>query len=413
MYKWLLVVLIAVTPFAQAKEKLEFMVSSGDQIEFVKNIIKPDFEKRYPDIELVLTNDSNLETRMAAGDYPNVYAGVFGYMVARYAELGRLTYLDRFDGFDDMKSRIAPQFMSKNFGRHYYIPWHATTQMMIYNKDLFRKAGLDPETPPETWDELLYAAEKINELPPQDNGAKVHGVALWNDALAGGSWYWNMLSQIYYNFNGGQYQLLNKYGTHPIFDKKEAGMVDFLNTMKEVQKYAPLTMEQNFFSRTIGMWPQYGIAWRVNLQDAAGHPMEIGKDVGIAPIPTQHKGQTHYSNLDGRALMVFKNTRHIEKRSWQLIEMLMEDDYNLKANMVLQNLPTLKSLQGNPYFQTPDVKPFVDQLQHAVMNESSVHVGEVSNIILKYYSKVVVMDELSAEDAVTQASKEAKFVLRH
>ena len=178
-------------------------------------------------------------------------------------------------------------------------------------------------------------------------------------------------------------------------------MVDFLATMKKVQQFAPLTMEQNFFSRTIGMWPQYGIAWRVNLQDAAGSPMVIGEDVGIAPIPTPSKGDTHYSNLDGRALMVFKNTRHIEKRSWQLIEMLMEDDFNLKANMALQNLPTLTSLQDHPYFQTPDVKPFVEQLKHAVMNESSVRVAEVSGIILNYYSKVVVMNEMTPEDAAS------------
>ena len=413
MYKWLTVALITFTSFAQAKERIEFMVSSGDQIAFVNEVIKPEYESRYPDVELVLTNDSNLETRMAAGDYPNVYAGVFGYMVARYAELGRLTYLDDFSGFDSLKGRIEPQFMRKNFGRHYYIPWHATTQMMIYNKDLFRKAGLDPETPPETWDELLIAAEKISNLPAQENGAKIHGVALWNDALAGGSWYWNMLSQIYYNFNGGKYQLLNRYGTHPVFDKEEAGMVEFLDTMKQVQQFAPLTMEQNFFSRTIGMWPQYGIAWRVNLQDAAGEPMVIGEDVGIAPIPTPNKGDTHYSNLDGRALMVFKNSRHVEKRSWQLIELLMEDDFNLKADMALQNLPTLTSLQDHPYFQTPDVKPFVDQLKHAVMNESSVRVAEVSSIILNYYSKVVVMNEMTAEEAVTQAGKEAKLVLRN
>ena len=144
MYKWLTVALITFTSFAQAKERIEFMVSSGDQIAFVNEVIKPEYESRYPDVELVLTNDSNLETRMAAGDYPNVYAGVFGYMVARYAELGRLMYLDDFGGFDSLKDRIEPQFMRKIFGRHYYIPCHATTQMMIYHKDLLRKAGFDP-----------------------------------------------------------------------------------------------------------------------------------------------------------------------------------------------------------------------------------------------------------------------------
>ncbi|MGL6260951.1 extracellular solute-binding protein [Vibrio sp. WXL210] len=411
-YRWLSILLVAITSSAQAKERIEFMVSSGDQMAFVNEVIKPEYERRYPDVELVLTNDGNLETRMAAGDYPNVYAGIFGYMVPRYAKLGRLMYLDEFEGFDELKQRIEPQFMERHFGRQYYIPWHATTQMMIYNKDLFREAGLDPEQPPQTWDELLIAAEKISNLPNRSNGSRVHGIALWNDALASGGWYWNMLSPMYYNFNDGEYQLLNRYGTHPVFNHEESGMVEFFDTMQKLQQFAPLTMEQNFFSRTIGMWPQYGISWRVNLQDAAGHPMVIGEDVGVAPIPVREKGDIHYSNLDGRALMVFKNTREIEQRSWQLIELLMEDEYNLEANIALQNLPTLTSLQTHEYFQSDEIRPFVDQLQNVVMNESNAAVSEVSSILLNYYSQSVVMNRLSAQEAVDAAYEDAKKVMR-
>ncbi|MCL9774064.1 extracellular solute-binding protein [Vibrio methylphosphonaticus] len=410
--RWLTIMLLTVTSSVVAKERIEFMVSSGEQMTFVNEFIKPEYERRYPDVTLILTNDTNLETRMAAGDYPNVYAGVFGYMVPRYAKLGRLMYLNEFDGFNQLEERIEPQFMAKHFNRNYFIPWHATTQMMIYNKDLFREAGLDPDSPPKTWDAFLSAAEKISNLPARKNGANVYGSALWNDALSWGGWYWNMLSPLYYNFNGGKYQLLNRYGTHPVFDKEEASMVAFLETMKKVQQFAPLTMEQNFFSRTIGMWPQYGIAWKTNLQDAAGYPMQIGKDVGIAPIPTLAEGDTHYSNLDGRALMVFKNTRKIEQRSWQLIELLMEEDYHLQANMALQNLPTLGSLQSHPYFQQEDIKPFVEQLNNVVMNESSAAVAEVSSIVLKYYSQSVVMEKMTPEAAVEAAAEEVKKILK-
>ncbi|GAL04390.1 ABC transporter periplasmic sugar binding protein precursor [Photobacterium aphoticum] len=62
-----------------------------------------------------------------------------------------------------------------------------------------------------------------------------------------------------------------------------------------------MTMEKSFFSRTVGMWPQFGFGWKTNLQEAAGKPMVIGEDVGVAPIPTLSEGQTAYSTLDGRA----------------------------------------------------------------------------------------------------------------
>ena len=37
----------------------------------------------------------------------------------------------------------------------YCMPMEATNIALIYNKDIFRANGLDPEHPPETWDELL------------------------------------------------------------------------------------------------------------------------------------------------------------------------------------------------------------------------------------------------------------------
>ena len=412
MYKWLAIVLICMAPLAQARQRLEFMVPPGDYMNFVADVVKPEYERRYPDVELVITSDGNLETRMAAGDYPNVYAGIFGYQVARYARLGRLAYLNQFEKFDSIAGRVDPDFMAENFGRNYYIPWHATTQMLIYNKQLFAEAGLDPEKPPVTWDEYLEAAKKISALPPRSNGNRVYGSVLWNEELSSGSWYWSMLSQMYYNFNNGQYQLLNRYGTHPVFDQEEAGMAEFFDTMRELQKYSPLTMEQNFFSRTIGMWPQYGFGWRLNLQDAMGGPMEIGKDVGIAPLPVRKAGDPHFSNLDGRALMMFKNTHEIESLSWNLIELLMEDDMNLKASMALQQLPTLVALKDHPYFQADEVRPFVEQLDNSVMNESFASVADVSNIILRYYSRVVLRNELEPDEAVRRAGKEARAVLK-
>lgn len=34
---------------------------------------------------------------------------------------------------------------------------------MYWNKDLFKKAGLDPETPPTSWDEWQQDAAKISD----------------------------------------------------------------------------------------------------------------------------------------------------------------------------------------------------------------------------------------------------------
>ncbi|MEQ4925010.1 extracellular solute-binding protein [Proteus hauseri] len=394
-----------------AAERLEIMVPSGNYVSFIRNTVVPEFKKQHPNVELVVSNDEQLDTRMAAGDNPNIYIGVYGYQPAHLAKLGKLAYLDKFDDFSALINRIDSHFLHQNFGRTYYIPWNATTQMMIYNKALFIEAGLDPNSPPETWDEFLIAAEKISALPARKDGNKVYGTVFWNDVLSFGSWYWNLLAPIYYNVNQGNYQLLNKYGTDVIFDKPQAHMTEFISLMQRAQKYAPPTMEKSFFSRNIGMWLQFGFGWKASLTTAAGKPMVIGDDVGIAPIPVMKKGDTHYSILDGRAIMIFKNTSEKENLSWDLINLLMRDDINLKANIELGQLPTLKSLKNHEYFQSDEAKPFVKQLDSALLSEPHAKVTDIADILLSNYARAVLKNELTPEQAVSESAHAARKIL--
>ncbi|EAM8615962.1 extracellular solute-binding protein [Salmonella enterica] len=397
-----------------ANERLEVMVPSGSYVSFMRNTVVPEFKKHYPDIQLIISNDEQLDTRLAAGDPPNIYIGVFGYQPAEFARLGKLTYLDKFAGFSKLISRIDEHFLHRNFGRTYYIPWSVSTQMMIYNKALFSEAGLDPEHPPETWSEFLIAAEKISALPARKDGNKVYGTVFWNEVLSFGSWYWNLLAPMYYSINQGRYQLLNHYGTDIVFDKPEARMAEFMATMLRAQNFAPPTMEKNFFSRNIGMWLQFSFGWKATLSSAAEYPMIIGKDVGIAPIPVLNKGDTHYSNLDGRAIMIFKSSDKKEKESWALVNLLMRDDISLKANIEIGQLPTLKSLQRHPYFQSPEAKPFVDQINNTILSEPFANASGIADIILANYAKVILKNELTPEQAVIKSAKESRYLLfRH
>ena len=50
------------------------------------------------------------------------------------------------------------------------LPFNSSTPIFYYNKDVFQKAGLDPETPPKTWAELEEFSRKI-----KDSGAATCG----------------------------------------------------------------------------------------------------------------------------------------------------------------------------------------------------------------------------------------------
>lgn len=56
-------------------------------------------------------------------------------------------------------------------GQQYGVPLGMFPRHIYYNRDLFEQAGLDPDQPPQTGDELLAAAEAIDAL-----GEDIHGL---------------------------------------------------------------------------------------------------------------------------------------------------------------------------------------------------------------------------------------------
>ncbi|MDP2640040.1 MAG: sn-glycerol-3-phosphate ABC transporter substrate-binding protein UgpB [Betaproteobacteria bacterium] len=54
-------------------------------------------------------------------------------------------------------------YYSDTRGRMLSLPFNSSTPVFFYNKDAFRKAGLDPDKPPETWDEVEGAALKLSD----------------------------------------------------------------------------------------------------------------------------------------------------------------------------------------------------------------------------------------------------------
>jgi len=64
------------------------------------------------------------------------------------------------------------------------MPFNVSTTVLFYNKDLFKKAGLDAEKPPKTWPELISAAKKLRS----SNAAACGFTTTWLS--------WVMLEQI-------------------------------------------------------------------------------------------------------------------------------------------------------------------------------------------------------------------------
>lgn len=70
------------------------------------------------------------------------------------AELGKWAHYKEFN-----PQVLQP--LSDSSGQVYGVPQSPFAQGLVYNRELFTKAGLDPDNPPKTWDEVRAAAKAI------------------------------------------------------------------------------------------------------------------------------------------------------------------------------------------------------------------------------------------------------------
>ncbi|MFF2327469.1 MULTISPECIES: ABC transporter substrate-binding protein [unclassified Streptomyces] len=70
--------------------------------------------------------------------------------------------LQEWDHFEEFNPQVLKP-VSDSAGDVYGVPQNPYAQGLVYNRDLFKKAGLDPDRPPTTWDEVRDAAQRISE----------------------------------------------------------------------------------------------------------------------------------------------------------------------------------------------------------------------------------------------------------
>lgn len=170
------------TNSASGKKTIQFWNSftgtDGDVLREIVAQYNEENENGYT-IEMDIMPTDNLEEKLpaaiATGTAPAlVIKGNFD--TATYAENGTFVGLDDFfeatgtekDDFSET-SLAALQYE----GKQMMIPMQVHSTYLFWNKDLFKDAGLDPETAPATWDEVSEYAAKIT-----DNSKKIYGVGL-------------------------------------------------------------------------------------------------------------------------------------------------------------------------------------------------------------------------------------------
>jgi multiple sugar transport system substrate-binding protein len=109
-------------------------------------------------------------------------------------------------------------------GKVWGTSWYLSDNAVPYRKDVFEKAGLDPNNPPKTWDEFLAACEKIKQA-----GYLPLAVGLKDGWLGG--WIWQLLGK--QNLDSHQELLKAVLGDADFTDPKYSEWLNKLTELKE------------------------------------------------------------------------------------------------------------------------------------------------------------------------------------
>jgi len=144
---------------ANAAQRLVDLWNSGHADKITLTVI--------PDNQMV----SKLATGVGAGDVPDLISFDLIYM-PDFMRAGFLTDITDSMKGDPNLPKVAKAFsdLATYKGRLYGTGFTPDVSILIYNKDLFRKAGLDPNQPPKTLAQIHEYAKKIRALGPDIYG---------------------------------------------------------------------------------------------------------------------------------------------------------------------------------------------------------------------------------------------------
>lgn len=160
--------LMSMTALASAAETANIWVRS-DGSNFMPQIVEA-FNKSHENqikLDIIPTGElvQKYATAVAGGTAPDGLSIDLIYTPA-FAAAGQLEDITDWAKSLPYFNQLSPAHVKTGTykDRVYGLPYSADSSVLIWNKDLFKKAGLDPDKGPTTWAEIEAAAEKVNAL---------------------------------------------------------------------------------------------------------------------------------------------------------------------------------------------------------------------------------------------------------
>ena len=366
----LLAALTLVTPsLAQPKIKLVVWgLQSGKETAGLDAQIA-EFERRNPTIKVANLsmgagnmNPQKLMTAIVGGVPPDVIAQD-RFTIGDWASRGTFRPLDDFlaheSGPEPVKAEnYYPAAWNEALyqGKVYAIPTGIDDRMLMYNRALFRAAGLDPDKPPKTWDELRDYAKKLTKYNADKTYASIGFIPNF-----GNSWFY-----IYSWMNGGSFMSPDGKTCTLAAPENVEAMTYMKQIYDDLGGYGKVSVYQSGFqSGELDPFFTGKVAMVINGNWMVGNIARYAPDLdfAIAPAPSPneriaHTGRfagekdDHITWTGGYSLAIPNGTAHPQE-AWKFVQFLSSEDayrvYNRAQKAYNEKLgrPYVFSLSAN------------------------------------------------------------------
>lgn len=328
----------------------------------VLNEMAQKFSEQNPDVTVEVVNVgwgeaySLFQRQVTVGQAPDLVM-LTAQWSNEYQRLGAFAPIDDYVSKDVLDQFLESGFVKGEDGKIYGVPWDGSIWSFFYRKDLFEKAGLDPNKPPTTWDELVQYAKVLTK---GDQFGLVFPAGSWE----GDDYFLPFLWQAGNN-------VVKKDGDKWAADiDNDAGLkaAKFVYDLSNKYKVVPQTIIGMDWEATMntfisgkaammfnGMWVANNLKGNANLN---GKWATAASPAGPA----------------GQAVLGYPNTLHITQQSkhkeivGKFLEFIFSGNnptYYDKYCQVTGVLPWTKDYANSDFAKDPIMKPFVDQIPFA------------------------------------------------
>lgn len=233
-------------------------------------------------------------------------------------------------------------------GKKYGMPFVADLSVWMWNKKLFKQAGLDPDKGPASLEEFAADARAVAKL-----GNGIHGT-YWGGSCGGcEAFTWFPIA-----WADGQ-DILNADGTKSLADSDEWKQIykifhdmaaDGTALMPDTQTETGATWTALFPKGVIGLQPmpatQISALVGTGLEDA---------DIGVTPIAGIKGGQSTF--VGGDDIGISRDSKKADA-AWNFISWIQSDEAQIEVVAKNGNVLTRTDLSNNKYITDPRVQLF-------------------------------------------------------